>query len=200
MKSYEEIVNFVNKKNNVITIADFKEAKIGFYYINKLIEDNYISRIGKGIYGKTDTFEDEYFIIQNRYKNAIFSYNTSLFFLNKTEVTPNIIDLTIPNDYNVSTINPKQIRVHYTSRDNLELGMIKIKTPFGNDIKAYNLERTICDIVKNESKCGLDIEQRNKVIKNAFAEGEIDGTTIIEYAKKLKCTKKIRAIMEVMIW
>lgn len=199
MKSYEKIVNFVNKKNNVITTKEFKDAKIGFYYINKLIEDNYISRIGNGLYGKTDSFEDEYFIIQNRYKNAIFSYNTALFFLNKTEVTPNIIDITIPNDYNVSSINTKQIRVHYASRENIELGVIKLKSPFGNIIKAYNLERTICDIVKNENKCGLDIEQRNKVIKNAFANNEIDGTTIIEYAKKLKCEKKIRVIMEVMI-
>ena len=199
MKSYEKVVNFVNKKNNVITIKEFKNAKIGFYYINKLIEDNYISRIGKGLYGKTDSFEDEYFIIQNRYKNAIFSYNTALFFLNKTEVTPNRIDITIPNDYNVSSINTKQIRVHYVSRKNIELGVIKIKSPFGNNIKSYNLERTICDIVKNENKCGLDIEQRNKIIKNAFANNEIDGTTLVKYAKKLKCEKKVRAIMEVMI-
>ena len=199
MESYEKIVNFVNKKNNVITTKEFKDAKIGFYYINKLIEDNYISRIGNGLYGKTDSFEDEYFIIQNRYKNAIFSYNTALFFLNKTEVTPNIIDITIPNDYNVSSINTKQIRVHYVSRENIELGMIKLKSPFGNIIKAYNLERTICDIVKNENKCGLDIEQRNKVIKKAFLNNEIDGATAIKYAKKLKCEKKIRSIMEVLI-
>lgn len=199
MKSYEKIVNFVNKKNNVITIKEFKDAKIGFYYINKLIEDNYISRIGNGLYGKTDSFEDEYFIIQNRYKNAIFSYNTALFFLNKTEVIPNIIDITIPNDYNVSSINTKQIRVHYASRENIKLGVIKLKSPFGNTITAYNLERTICDIVKNENKCGLDIEQRNKVIKKAFSNNEIDGTTIMKYAKKLKCVKKIKAMMEVMI-
>ena len=199
MKSYEKIVNFVNKKNNVITTKEFKDAKIGFYYINKLIEDNYISRIGNGLYGKTDSFEDEYFIIQNRYKNAIFSYNTALFFLNKTEVTPNIIDITIPNDYNVSSINTKQIRVHYASRENIELGVIKLTSPFGNIIKAYNLERTICDIVKNENKCGLDIEQRNKIIKNAFANNEIDGTILMQYAKKLKCEKKIKVIMEVMI-
>lgn len=199
MKSYEKIVNFVNKKNNVITTKEFKDAKIGFYYINKLIEDNYISRIGNGLYGKTDSFEDEYFIIQNRYKNAIFSYNTALFFLNKTEVIPNIIDITIPNDYNVSSINTKQIRVHYASRENIKLGVIKLKSPFGNTITAYNLERTICDIVKNENKCGLDIEQRNKVIKKAFSNNEIDGTTIMKYAKKLKCVKKIKAMMEVMI-
>ena len=143
MKNYENMVNFINKKNNVITTKEFKDAKIGFYYINKLIKDNYISRIGNGLYGKTDSFEDEYFIIQNRYKNAIFSYNTALFFLNRTEVTPNIIDITIPNDYNVSSINTKQIRVHYASRENIKLGVIKLKSPFGNTIKAYNLERTI---------------------------------------------------------
>lgn len=199
MKSYEKAVDFVNKKNNLITTKEFKEAQIGFYYINKLIEENYISRIGKGMYNKNDSFEDVYFIIQKRYKNAIFSYNTALFFLNKTEVTPNIIDITIPNDYNISSIDKKRIRVHYTSRKNIEIGMINIKSPFGNNVKAYNLERTICDIVKNEKKNGLDIEQRNKVIRKAFSDNKIDGTTIIQYAKKLKCEKKIKSIMEVMI-
>ena len=199
MKSYEKAVDFVNKKNNLITTKEFKEAQIGFYYINKLIEENYISRIGKGMYNKNDSFEDVYFIIQKRYKNAIFSYNTALFFLNKTEVTPNIIDITIPNDYNISSIDKKRIRVHYTSRKNIEIGMINIKSPFGNNVKAYNLERTICDIVKNEKKNGLDIEQRNKVIRKAFSDNKIDGTTIIQYAKKLKCEKKIKSILEVMI-
>ena len=199
MKSYEKAVDFVNKKNNLITTKEFKEAQIGFYYINKLIEENYISRIGKGMYNKNDSFEDVYFIIQKRYKNAIFSYNTALFFLNKTEVTPNIIDITIPNDYNISSIDKKRIRVHYTSRKNIEIGMINIKSPFGNNVKAYNLERTICDIVKNEKKNGLDIEQRNKVIRKAFSDNKIDGTTIIQYAKKLKCENKIKSIMEVMI-
>jgi len=109
MKTYEKVVNFVNKKNNVITIKEFKNAKISFYYINRLIEDNYISRIGKGLYGKNNSFDDEYFIIQNRYKNAVFSYNTALFFLNKTEVIPSIIDVTIPNNYNVRIIKNNKI-------------------------------------------------------------------------------------------
>ena len=197
--NYKNIISFIQSKNNTITTKEFKQAKIGFYYINKLIEDGYIERRGKGIYGKTDSFEDEYFIIQNRYKNAIFSFNTALYFMNKTEVTPKVIDITIPNDYNVSTIDSKKIRVHYTSRENIDIGVIEIESPFGNKVKAYNLERTICDIVKNENKCGLDTEQRNKVIRRSFANNEIESTVIIEYSKKLKCEKKIRAIMELII-
>ena len=196
--NYKNIIDFINTKNNTITTKEFEEANISFYHINKLIEDGYIERRGKGVYGKTDSFEDEYFIIQNRYKNAIFSFNTALYFMDKTEVIPSIMDITIPNDYNVSTIDSKKIRVHYTSRQNINLGVVEIESPFGNKVKAYNLERTICDIVKNENKCGLDTEQKNKVIRKAFANNEIESTVIIEYSKKLKCEKKIKTMIEII--
>ena len=35
MKDYEKIKEFVNEKDNAITVNDFKDAKIKFYYINK---------------------------------------------------------------------------------------------------------------------------------------------------------------------
>ena len=33
MNDYKDIINFVNKKNNIITIEVFNNAKIDFYYI-----------------------------------------------------------------------------------------------------------------------------------------------------------------------
>lgn len=75
--------------------------------------------------------------------------------------------------------------------------IIEVKSPYGNIVKCYNLERTICDIVKNQSS--LDKEQLNKIIRNCFQNNKIDGTKIMEYSKKLKCERKIKAIMEVLI-
>ena len=63
--------------------------------------------------------------------------------------------------------------------------------------------RTTMDIDANIT--GMDFEKStieemiNKIIKNAFANNEIDGAKLVQYAKKLKCEKKIIAIMEVMI-
>lgn len=74
-----------------------------------------------------------------------------LFFLNKTEVTPNIIDITIPNDYNVSSINTKQIRVHYTSRENIELGVIKLK--------CEKKIRAIMEVIKNITYFNTEIRK-----------------------------------------
>lgn len=65
-------------------------------------------------------------------------------------------------------------------------------------VTCYNLERTICDIVKNDNS--LDKEQTNKIIRNCFQNNKINGSIIMDYAKKLKCKEKIKSIMEVMIW
>ena len=196
MEEYRKIVNFIKKSNTIISSKDFKANNISYYYINKLINDNYIKKISKGIYGKMDSFDDDYSIIQQRYKKAVYSYNTALFLMGETEVTPNKIEITIPREYNVKTFD-EGIKVHYINKDYLYLGVIEVKSPYGNTVKCYNLERTICDIVKNESN--LDKEQVNKLIRNSFMHNKIDGTKIMEYAKKLKCEGKIRAIMEVLI-
>lgn len=196
MLNYETVKDFVKNRNGMITVKDFKDNDIGFFFINKLMEDNIIERADNGIYNKTGDFEDEYFILQQKYTNAIFSYNIALYFIGKTEVIPNRIDITIPNGYNAHRISDK-IAIHYVSKEHINLGVIETNTPFGNKIRCYNLERTICDIVKNNNT-GLDSEQVNKIIRNAFLGKQIDINILMDYAKKLKCDKKIQMLTEVL--
>lgn len=196
MNDYQKILKFVKNHNSLITIEEFKRQDISYYFINKLIEDGIISRADKGIYMKTDSFEDIYFIIQNKFKKSIFSYNTALYILGETEVTPNFIEISVPRSYHIKDYG-KQIIPHYISDDNYKLGAIKVKSVFGNEVVVYNLERTICDIVKNGGT--LDKEQINKIIRKSFLSHKINGDRILKYAKNLKCEKKIKAIMEVMI-
>lgn len=196
MQNYEKVKEFIKFHKGMITSKDFKDNDIGFFFINKLIEDNIIERVGNGIYNKAEEFEDEYFIIQQKYSKAIFSYNIALYFLNKTEVMPNRIDITIPNEYNAHRIN-KKYKIHYVPKKYLYLGAMEVITPFGNKVICYNLERTICDIVKNENT-GLDSEQVNKIIRNAFLKNQIDTKLLMDYAKKLKCYKKMQTLTEVL--
>lgn len=197
MNNYNDIKKYVKNHNGIITTKDLKKQKISFYFINKLIFDNIIEKVSRGIYNKTEDFEDEYFIMRQKYQKMVFSYNTALYFLDKTEVTPYRIDITVPNGYNVHRI-PKKVATHYVPKKYLNLGAIKTKTPFGNEVISYNLERTICDIIRSKNT-GLDTEQINKVIRNAFLKNQINGSLLMDYAKKLKCEKKVRAITEVLV-
>lgn len=197
MEKYEKIKKIINESKGILTTKEMLRNGISHYYINMLINDDVIVRNEKGIYVKTNMIEDDFYIFQQKNKKVIFSYNTALYFYNETERTPEYMDITVYKGYNVHRIS-ERVKIHYTNKNNFYLGATNVKTPHGFEVMAYNLERTLCDVVKNRNT-GMDKEQINKFIRNMFLHKKIDFATLIKYAKKLKCEKKIREIMEVLI-
>ena len=197
MKKYEKIINFVNKNDGIITRKELLENGVSKYYIEKLIADNILIRTTKGVYIKSNVIEDDYYVFQQRNTKTVFSYNTALYFLNETERTPECMDVTVYSGYNVHRISQK-VKVHYIKKEDLYLGAIKIKTPMGFEVISYNLERTLCDIIRTKDT-GIDKEQTNKFIQKIFMKKKINFNTLIKYAKKLNCEKKVNEIMEVLI-
>lgn len=194
----EKIKKLLKQNNGIITTKQIEEIGISRVYINQLIERNIIERVKKGIYISNDMIEDEFYIFQMKNSNAIFSYNTAMYFLGETERTPDKIDVTVYSGYNKQRF-PDNIRVHYIKKELLNMGVITVRTPYGFNVKSYNIERTICDILKGRNT-GIDKEQGNKFIRNIIKSNKADINKIYEYAKKLKCTKQLETVMEWIIW
>ena len=198
MERYEEIKKVIKDSQGIVNSKFLKESAISNYYINKLLKDKLIERIERGIYVRTDIFADEFYILQQKSNKIVFSYNTAMYFLGETERTPDLIDVTTYKGFNKHRM-PKNTRVHYVNKENLYLGAIKVESPGRFEVISYNLERILCDLIKNK-ETGVDKEQTNKFIKEMFIKKKIDSSLAIEYAKKLKCEKKLRNVMEVLIW
>jgi len=118
-------------------------------------------------------------------------------FLKATERTPDKIDVTVYSGYNVQRF-PNNMRVHYVKKDLLDLGIVIINSPSGFRVKVYNMERTICDILKDRNT-GIDKEQTNKFIRNMIVHNQVDINKIWDYAKQLKCEKNLEKVMEWII-
>jgi len=163
-------------------------------YLECFIEKGIIEKVKRGVYCSTDILDDEFYIFQMKNQNAIFSYNTTMYFHGETERTPHEIDVT---GYNTQRF-PKNIRVHYVKKENLNLGVTTVETPYGFRVKAYSLERIACDILKGRNT-GVDKEQTNKFIRNVLKNKKVNISTIYKYAKKLKCVKQFEQVMEWII-
>lgn len=72
-----------------------------------------------------------------------------------------------------------------------------MKTPTGKIVNAYNLERTVCDIICN--KVNIDIETANKAIKNCIKSKEFNVNKMFEYSKKMKKYERVKIYMEAII-
>ena len=193
MKNEEKLVEFLKNNNGYILTSELLElniykSQIGFY-INKGI----IERVSHGLYMDTRLFKDEYYILQKKYPSAIFSYNTAFHILNLTNKTPSEIDITVPRDKRVRG----NYNVHRVSDNYYEIGIIEVKSPFGNPIKVYNAERCICDMLRSEKE--FDLELQNRILDYYFSSKDKNIELLLEYSKIFNIYEKVNTIVEVMM-
>ena len=74
--------------------------------------------------------------------------------------------------------------------------MIEIDSPSGNPILIYNLERTICDILRGS---GSDIQIINKAMKQYAFSKDKNIFKLMQYADQLRVKKKVMHYMEVLL-
>lgn len=78
-----------------------------------------------------------------------------------------------------------------------EIGITQVKTNFGRDIRCYNQERTICDLLspRYQTDLGLIAE----AVKRYFRRKEKDVALLLDYAVTFGVEKRIKAYMEVLM-
>lgn len=191
-----KVLKIMKNNKGIITSSQLESYGIPRVYLSKMVEKNIIERIERGIYVTKDYEYDEYYLFQLKYPKTVFSYNTALYFYEMTERTPIKMDVSISKNYNPHRF--KDIVNVYRINDELfELGIVYKKSPQGMKVRTYNLERTICDIIKD--KDSIDIEIRNKAIKKAIKSKEFNASKMFEYAKKMNIYDKVKNYMEAII-
>ena len=140
---------------------------------------------------------NEYALLQEQCRDAVFSYGTALYLWGLSDRTPHIYDITIPRDKNISVLkrdNPN-LRCHYLPRDVYEIGITQTHSPQGAEIKLYDKERCICDLIRNKDK--VDIQIYTQAIKDYF-NTKADRRKLLKYSKVLGVEDKVRTYMEVL--
>lgn len=188
-----KLKKFLDNNHGYIATKDFKKIDVSKTLIPELIDKKILRKVVYGLYIDNNLIEDEFYILQKRFSNIIFSYNTACYLLNLSDRAPYKIDVTTLSHNNIS----EDLEIHYVSKDKFNIGITEIKSPYGNPIKVYNAERCICDLLKNKNE--VDIELYNKIIKNYFKQSKKDLMTLEEYAKIFNIQEKFENIMEVLI-
>lgn len=191
-----KILKIMKKNNEIITPSQLEKKGISRVYLSRMEREGIIEKIDRGIYVTKDFKYDEYYLFQLKYPKAIFSYNTALYFYEMTERTPIKMDVTVYREYNPHRFKDF-VNVYKISKELYNLGVTEKKSPQGMKVKTYNLERTVCDIIKD--KDSIDIEIRNKAIKKAIKSKEFNASKMFEYAKKMNIYDKVKNYMEAII-
>lgn len=193
--NYEnKILNLFN--NGFLRNKDLVDNNIPSVYLTRLVNNNVIERVSRGLYVRTNSLPDDLVILQNKSKNAIYSNMTALYLYGFSDRLPIKYDITVNSGYNGSLQEVDNVNLFYTKKELLNLGEFVYRLDSGNLIKVYDLERTICDVIKNKNR--LDQELANKALRKYFYSKEKNTLKLYEYAKKMKIYKKVRSAFEIL--
>lgn len=197
MKINSAILEALKKNNNVITTAQVVELGFSRYLLSKYEKEGLLERERQGIYVLPNSVHDDMYTLMLRSGKIIFSHDTALFLNGLSERTPFMHSVTIPNNTRVSKVIQEECVCYYIKPELHQIGMTIRKTTLGNEVRCYNAERTICDLLRSRNR--LDEETVIGAVKNYAASSDKDLNLLAVYASKFRVNKELKRYMEVLL-
>ena len=98
---------------------------------------------------------------------------------------------------NVAGLTKQGVRVHTIKKDLFEMGLSEAASPVGHTLRSYDMERTICDLVRSR-RC-IEAQTLQGAVKG-YARSKTKNTPrLMRYAKALSIESVIRQYMEVLL-
>jgi len=192
-----ELLNLRLKENNgILKTADIVQMGISRAFFLEYVKKNNLEKAAHGIYMEADAWNDGMYLLQTRIPNAIFSHESALYLLDMAEREPMKHTITVKSGYNRTSLAAEGVQVYSIKADLLELGLTTLKSPTGHSLRAYNAERTICDIIRSRSN--VEMQDYQAAIKTYMGQRKKNIPLLMRYAKDLRVDKILRQYLEVL--
>lgn len=192
-----DVIELARSNNGVVTSGQVTVAGIPRRRLTEAVEAGELVRVGRGLYILSDAWEDEFLTLQHRFSRGVFSHGSALFLNAMTDTTPSLFAMTFPRSYNASSARAEGVEVHTASDKVLGLGLARLTTPAGNEVRAYDAERTICDMLRGQAV--PDMQLLAPAMKAYARSGSRDVPKLLAYARDLGVERKVRERMVMLL-
>ena len=179
----------------------------------QFVQSRGLEQAAHGIYLSKDAWVDAMYLLHLRCPQAVFSHETALFFHDLTDREPLAYSITVKTGYNPTRLksegitvktgyNPTRLKSEgvqvFTIKAELyEVGLSTSQTPFGHDVPVYDMERTICDVLRSRSH--IEMQTFQDALKAYVHRKDKDLRTLVRYAKLFRVEKILRQYLEVLL-
>lgn len=193
----QRILEMATYNNGLVTTAMLVKEGIPRGSLQYLVKQGRIERASRGVYTLSGVWEDEFVVLQSRYKRGIYSLDTVLYLTDLTDRTPIRFNMTFPYGYNLTNPKADGILCRGIRSSLYDIGISELVTLSGNTVRGYSVERTLCDIL--QPRYHTDIQVITEAFKRYIKRTEKNIPLLSEVAKLMKVEDKVRSYLEVLL-
>ena len=197
MDRFDILDNLVKNGNGYLRTSQVLEQGVSKPTLAEYIRKRNMERVAQGIYLAADAWPDELYLLSLSNSRIVFSHETALFLHELMEREPKNTSVTVKAGYNASHLRNKGIRVYQVKPYVADLGVVEVQTGFGNKVRVYDKERTICDILRY--KDSMDVQIFQYAMKEYMSGSQKNLSHLMAYAKEFHIEPVMRTYTEVML-
>ena len=161
------------------------------------IKERKLEQVAHGIYVSEDTWIDAMFLLHLRCGQAVFSHESALFFHDLTDREPSPYAITVRRGYSTTRLKAEGLSVYTIKPELFDVGVSSGQTPFGHTVPVYDMERTICDLLRSRSR--IEIQTFQGALKAYARRKDKNLRALMQYAGMFKVDKILRQYLEVLL-
>lgn len=97
-------------------------------------------------------FMNTMFLLHLRCGQIVFSHESALFFHDLTDREPSQYSVTVRRGYSPTRLKAEGLSVYTIKPELFDVELSSGQTPFGHTVPVYDMERTICDLLRSRSR------------------------------------------------
>ena len=148
----ELLYQLLSHSNGMFVASQAEKAGLYRQQLANFVKLGELERVERGIYVGPGGLDDALFWMQRRAKKIIYSHETALFLHRMTDRVPVRYSITVPSSYKASDALKKACKIYYIRKTLIDLGKTEIPSGMGNTIVSYDVERTLCDVIRSRNK------------------------------------------------
>lgn len=177
------IIELLSETGLVFRTKELNNQGITNYEISKLLEEGMLEKIYQGVYTIGDIERLQLSDINVIVENGVVSLTSAAFFYKLINDDVGKITITLNRDQKPPKIPYDLFSYYYTTSKFYDVGL-RVIDQNGRKVKMYNIERTICDILRHRNK--YDSLLIREILDNYLKREDSNIERLIEYSKELR--------------
>ena len=197
MTDMAKLERLLTQGNGMFAAAQATEAGIHRQQLAGFVKSGILERAERGIYISPGGLDDALFWMQQRARKIVYSHETALFLHRMADRTPIRYSITVPSSYKASEAMKKSCKVYYIKQELMDMGKTEKMSGMGHVIVTYDVERTLCDVIRSRNK--IDSQIVIEALKNYARSKDKNLHRLHKYAKNFGVGKILHQYLEVLL-
>jgi len=197
MNRQEQLDKLLAEGDGILQTSAVIAAGVPKPVFYQYIRQNDLEQAAHGIYVSRDAWVDGMYLLHLRCAQAVFSHESALFFHDLTDREPSPYSVSVQRGYSPTRLKADGITVYTVKKELYPIGITSAKTPFGHTVPTYDMERTICDLIRCRND--MEVQTFQDALKRYAKRTDKSLSTLMRYAAQFRVEKVLRQYLEVLL-